>query len=109
MGDDSSKDNTSSDSDSDIEEGEEHHDYAPQKLSDEMEVEYASFAELDEELMRYCASTFQTYVKKRSDKLERSNRMPAVLQYRKIVYACVHDDKCKSKGPYEAAAVADPW
>ena len=47
MSDDSSKENASS------KEGEDQ-DYAPLKVSDDMKVEYASFAELDEELMRYC-------------------------------------------------------
>ena len=55
--------------------------------------EYESFAEFDEDFKHYCAATFQTYIKRRSNKIQRPHAKKEDLQYIKLVYKCVHHSK----------------
>ena len=45
-------------------------EYRPQEVSITLKAEYDSFAEFDQDFKEYCAATFQTYIKRRSDKIQ---------------------------------------
>ena len=51
-------------------EGRDDEEYRPQEVSITLKAEYDSYAELDQDFKEYCAATFQTYIKRRSDKIQ---------------------------------------
>ena len=51
-------------------EGQDDEEYRPQEVSITLKAEYDSYAEFDQDFKEYCAATFQTYIKRRSDKIQ---------------------------------------
>ena len=51
-------------------EGQDDEEYRPQEVSITLKAEYDSYAEFDQDFKEYCAATFQTYIKGRSDKIQ---------------------------------------
>ena len=73
-------------------------EFRPHEVSEQLNGEYNSFTEFETDFAAYQAATFQTYVKLRSEKLQQSHVLYEALQFRKVVYSCVHHRAYKSKG-----------
>ena len=73
-------------------------EFRPHEVSEQLNGEYSSFMEFETDFAAYQAATFQTYVKLRSEKLQQSHVLYEALQFRKVVYSCVHHRAYKSKG-----------
>ena len=73
-------------------------EYRPNAVDDDLRAEYASFADFEQDIKRYSAATFQTFIKRRSEKLKAGHAWSADLQYKKLTYNCVHHSEYKSKG-----------
>ena len=82
-------------SDSEPEDNEEH---TPEKVSIELSNKYGSFAAFEEDLRRYSAATYQTFIIRRSEKLKKTNAQFDTIKYKKLVYKCVHHSQYKSEG-----------
>ena len=65
-------------------EGQDDEEYRPQEVSITLKAEYDSFAEFDQDFKEYCAPTFLTYIKRRSDKIQRPHATKDILQYIKL-------------------------
>ena len=76
-------------------EGQDDEEYRPQEASITLKAEYDSFADFKE----YCAATCQTYIKRRSDKIQRPHAKKDLLQYIKLVYKCVHHSERRDATP----------
>ena len=83
-----------SDRDNEITEEEE---FRPVAESRDLNAEYPTFAEFEEDLKRYGAATYQTFIKRRSEKLK-ATRALFSIRYKKLAYTCVHHSKCKPEG-----------
>ena len=73
-------------------------EYRPERVSDDLRREYASFAAFQEHLRQYSAATFQSFIKRRSEKLKKNNLQLETIQYKKLVYKCVHHSQYKPEG-----------
>ena len=64
-------------------------------MSLDLNAEYPTFAEFEEDLKRYGATKYQTFIKRRSEKLKATHALFNSIRYKKLVYECVHHSKYK--------------
>ena len=66
--------------------------------SSHLKHEYATFADFERDLKEYSTSTYQTFIKRRTEKLPKDHALANSLVYRKVHYECVHHSTYKSEG-----------
>ena len=73
-------------------------EFRPDGTHERLKADYPTFEDFEKDLRRYSAATFQTFIKRRTEKLPVGHAQQHSIVYRKIHFACVHHEIYRSKG-----------
>ena len=76
----------------DDDESEDVGEYRPDGTHEKLKADYSTFADFEKDLRRYSAATFQTFIKRRTEKLPVGHAQQRSIMYRKIHFACIHHE-----------------